>query len=74
MHLRVKVSLIRMARITIALSDRDHLALKLLSLQKGKIVIKIIQEAIEQHLSDEGAYDLEIQSRTESESQSDTTN
>lgn len=74
MHLRVKISLIRMARITIALSDRDHLALKLLSLQKGKRVIKIIQEAIEQHLSDEDAYDLEIQSRTESESQSDTTN
>ena len=39
-----------MARITIALSDRDHLALKLFSLQKGKRVIKIIQEAIEQHL------------------------
>lgn len=74
MHLKVNLSKKEMARITIALSDRDHLALKLLSLQKGKRVIKIIQEAIEQHLSDEGAYDLEIQSRTESESQSDTTN
>jgi len=63
-----------MARITIALSDRDHLALKLFSLQKGKRVIKIIQEAIEQHLRNEGAYDLEIQSRTESEAQSDATN
>ena len=62
-----------MARITIALSDRDHLALKLLSLQKGKRVIKIIQEAIEQHLSNEGAYDLEIQSKAESEAHSDTT-
>jgi hypothetical protein len=63
-----------MARITIAVSDRDHLALKLISLQKGKRVIKIIQEAIEQHLRNEGAYDLEIQSKTDSEAQSDATN
>jgi predicted DNA-binding protein len=56
-----------MARITIALSDRNHLALKLLSLQKGKRVIKIIQEAIEHHLNNEGAYDLEIQSKTDDE-------
>ena len=62
-----------MARITIALSDRNHLALKLLSLQKGKRVIKIIQEAIEQHLSNEGAFELEIQSKVESEAHSDTT-
>ena len=74
MHLRVKVSIKGMARITIVLSDRDHLALKLLSLQKGKRVIKIIQEAIEHHLSNEGAYALEIQSRRESETPSDTTN
>lgn len=52
-----------MARITIALSDQNHLALKLLSLKKGKRGIKIIQEAIEQHLRNEGAYDLEIQSK-----------
>jgi hypothetical protein len=63
-----------MARITIALSERNHLALKLLSLKKEKRVIKIIQEAIEQHLSIEGAYDLEIQSKTDGEGRSETTN
>jgi predicted DNA-binding protein len=62
-----------MARITIALSDRTHLALKLLSLQKEKRVIKIIQEAIEQHLKNEGAYDLGIHSKKDDEVQPDTT-
>jgi hypothetical protein len=48
------------ARITISISDRDHLALKLLSLQSNKRVLAIIQEAIQQRLLSEGAYNLVI--------------
>jgi hypothetical protein len=49
-----------MPRITISLSDRDHLALKLLSLQRNKRVLATVQEAIQQHLEKEGAYNLTI--------------
>lgn len=54
-----------MPRITISLSDRDHLALKLLSLQQGKRILLIVQEAIQQHLDREGAYSLAIRSNPE---------
>ena len=49
-------------RITISISDRDHLALKLLSLQQHKKVLAIVQEAICKHLEKEGAYNLAIHS------------
>jgi hypothetical protein len=49
-------------RITISINDRDHLALKLLSLQQHKKVLAIVQEAIHQHLEREGAYNLAIHS------------
>jgi hypothetical protein len=50
------------ARITISISDRDHLALKLLSLQRQQKVLAIAQEAIHQYLEGEGAYNLTIRS------------
>jgi hypothetical protein len=49
-------------RITISISERDHLALKLLSLQQHKKVLAIAQEAIRKHLEKEGAYNLAIHS------------
>jgi predicted transcriptional regulator len=54
-----------MPRITISLSDRDHLALKLLSLQQEKRILLIAQEAIRQYLDREGAYNLAIRSNSE---------
>jgi hypothetical protein len=55
------------ARITISISDRDHLALKLLSLQSNKRVLAIIQEAIQQRLLAEGAYNLVIRSNPDAD-------
>ena len=56
----------KMPRITISLSDRDHLALKLLSLKQDKRVLAIVQEAIRSHLDSEGAYNLAIRSNSDS--------
>lgn len=49
-----------MPRITLSISDRDHLALKLLSLQSNRKLIALIQDAIAKYLESEGAYALEI--------------
>lgn len=45
-----------------AISDRDHDALRLLSLHRNRKIISLIQEAIGQYLEREGAYELEITS------------
>lgn len=50
-----------MGRITVTLSDRDHLAFKLLSLQQHKKLLTLIQEAVSDYLEKTGAYDLSIQ-------------
>jgi hypothetical protein len=52
-----------MPRITLALGEREHLALKLLSLRRNQKVIALLKEAVLQYLDREGAYNLEIQSR-----------
>lgn len=52
-----------MPRITLALGDREHLALKLLSLRRNKRVLSLLQEALAQYLEKEGAYLLTIQSK-----------
>lgn len=49
-----------MPRITLSINDRDHLALKILSLQRNRKLIALIQDAIGQYLESEGAYSLEI--------------
>lgn len=54
--------LLPVPRITLALGDREHLALKLLSLRKNKKVLSLLKEAIDQYLEREGAYQLKIQS------------
>ena len=51
-----------MPRITLALGDREHLALKLLALSKGLKVLALIQEAVVQYLEREGGYQLKIES------------
>ena len=51
-----------MGRITITLDDRDHLALKLLALQKNEKIVILLQEAMREYLDNSGAYDLVIQS------------
>jgi hypothetical protein len=50
------------ARITIALSDKDHLAMKLLALQEGTSVTLLLREAIREYLISRDGYDLTIKS------------
>ena len=47
-----------MARITIALDDADHLAMKLLALQQKTAMTSLLQEAIKEYLDRRGGYDL----------------
>jgi hypothetical protein len=47
-----------MARVTIALDDRDHLAMKLLALQRSAAMTSLLQEAIKEYLDRRGGYDL----------------
>ena len=47
-----------MARITIALDDKDHLAMKLLALQQKTAMTSLLQEAIKEYLDRRGGYDL----------------
>lgn len=57
-----------MGRITITLDDRDHLALKLLSLQRNEKIVALLQDAMREYLFRAGAYDLVIRSvKTEGE-------
>jgi len=52
-----------MGRVTITLSDRNHLALKLLALQKNAKINVLVQEALVDYLKREGGFDLYIQSQ-----------
>lgn len=49
-----------LGRVTITLDDRDHLAFKLLALQKDEKLIALVQEAMRQYLDRNGAYELSI--------------
>ena len=51
-----------MPRITLVLGDRDHLALKLLSLRKNAKVLALLKIAVAEYLEREGAYKLKIHS------------
>ncbi len=52
-----------MGRVTITLSDRNHLALKLLALQKNAKINVLVKEALVNYLKREGGFDLYIQSQ-----------
>ena len=52
-----------MGRATITLSDRNHLALKLLALQKNAKINVLVKEALVDYLKREGGFDLSIQSQ-----------
>jgi hypothetical protein len=49
-----------MPRITIALEEKDHLALKLLSLRENRRLNELIDDAIKFYLSSSGGYGLRI--------------
>ncbi|MFZ9244984.1 MAG: hypothetical protein ACO22S_07760, partial [Burkholderiaceae bacterium] len=49
-----------MPRLTIALEDRDHLALRLLALRDGKRLNEVVDEAVKRYLESAGAYTLRI--------------
>ena len=52
-----------MGRVTIIQSDRNHLALKLLALQKNAKINVLVKEALVDYLKREGGFDLYIQSQ-----------
>lgn len=56
-----------MGRITVRLSERDHLAFKLLSLHQQKKLVLLIKEAMQDYLEKTGAYDLSIHSGSSDE-------
>ena len=49
-----------MPRLTIALDEKDHLALKLLSLRENRRLNEMIDDAIKFYLSSTGGYGLRI--------------
>ena len=57
-----------MGRATITLSDRNHLALKLLALQKNAKINVLVKEALVDYLKREGGFDLSIQSQRSEDS------
>jgi hypothetical protein len=54
-----------MPRVTLSIADREHMALKLLALQRNQKMVAVIERAIKKYLDDEGAYDLAIRSRND---------
>lgn len=54
-----------MPRLTITLSDKEHQALKLLTLLEQKKLVDVIGEAITNHLDAKHAFDLRVTSRSE---------
>ena len=57
-----------MGRVTITLSDSNHLALKLLAFQKNAKINVLVQEALVDYLKREGGFDLSIQSQRSEDS------
>jgi hypothetical protein len=51
-----------MARITLSIDEREHLALKLLALKRKQKMIEVIKRAVSEYLEKEGAFDLSIKS------------
>ena len=49
-----------MPRLTIALDEKDHLTLKLLSLRENRRLNEVIDDAIKFYLSSTGGYGLRI--------------
>jgi|LauGreDrversion4_2_1035121.scaffolds.fasta_scaffold116066_2 hypothetical protein len=49
-----------MPRLTIALEEKDHLALKLLSLRDHRRLSEVVDDAIKFYLSSTGGYGLRI--------------
>lgn len=53
-----------MPRLTIALSEEEHQALKLLTLMEKKKLGALVHEAIQGYLKDKGAFELEVKPRS----------
>jgi len=51
-----------MPRVTISIDERDHVAMKLLSIQKGVKMVTLLDDAIKSYLQHAGAYKLQITS------------
>ena len=51
--------------MTLSVADRDHMALKLLALQRNLKMVAILEIAIKQYLESECAYDLTIHSKND---------
>ena len=57
-----------MPRLTIALDERDHLALRLVSIRESKRISEVIDDAIKHYLSAAGGYGLSITDASEAPS------
>jgi len=55
-----------MPRLTIAVDERDHYALKLLAIRRQQRMAAVVDEAIKFYLEHANAYDLDIRSDKES--------
>lgn len=56
-----------MPRVTLSIAEREHMALKLLALQRNQKMVAVIERAIKKYLDDEGGYKLAIRSRNDSD-------
>jgi predicted CopG family antitoxin len=56
-----------MRRITISVTDDMHRALRLLSILEGKSFGSVVLEALDAHLLQHGAYDLDVAKKSSSE-------
>lgn len=50
-----------MPKITVSVSEADHMALKLLSIVESKNIGNVLVEAVRAHLKAKGAHDLNVQ-------------
>jgi hypothetical protein len=49
-----------LGRVTVTLSERDHLAFRLLALQRNEKLVVLMQDAMREYLERASAYDLSI--------------
>jgi hypothetical protein len=58
-----------MPRLTIALDERDHMALRLVSIRDHKRLNEVIDDAVKHYLKSTGGYGLAIRDITLSETE-----
>lgn len=57
-----------MPKITVSISEADHMALKLLAIVENKNIGNVLIDAVRGHLTKKGAHDLNVQKRPNKDS------